>query len=137
MPEHYLVPVGQGRRFANYLIDLVSIVSIAVFIGLLCALLGFTSFIDSLDNSLMERVVGLVLSFVYYLFFEALFGRTIGKMVTGTRVVMEDGSTPSFSAILKRTLWRCVPFDGLTFLGNARGWHDEKSDTMVIRAVQG
>ncbi len=106
------------------------------FFGVLCGLLGFTSFLEALDNPLLDRLVGILLAFVYYFFFEALFGRTVGKMVTGTKVVMEDGSVPSFTAILKRTLWRCVPFEQFSFLGSPQGWHDTKSDTMVVRMTR-
>ena len=129
----YLEPAGQGRRLANLLIDSVGIMGAAISLGVICALLGFDSFLDSLDQPLMSQLVGIVLFFIYYLFFETVFGRTLGKLVTGTEVVMEDGSKPPFAVILKRTLWRCVPFNGFSFLGSAQGWHDTKSETIVVR----
>lgn len=132
-PQEYLEPVGPGRRFANYMVDVAAILTFGIIVVFICALLGFDEFIDSLDGPLMSRLVGLVLSVTYYLVMEGLFARTLGKVVTDTKVVMEDGSRPPFAAILKRTLWRCVPFDALTFLGHGRGWHDTKTDTLVVR----
>ena len=74
-------------------------------------------------------------------FFYALFmfltemiskGRSLGKLITGTMVVKEDGSLPTSTDFLKRNFSRIVPFDGLSFLGN-RGWHDSWSDTAVVK----
>lgn len=43
---------------------------------------------------------------LYYVGFEGLCGRTPAKFLTGTRVVMEDGSRPTLSALVRRTLGR-------------------------------
>lgn len=131
-PE-YLEIAGQGRRFVNYLIDLACVFLLAAQFGVILVLLGKESWLESFDNPLVDRLFTILLLFFYYLFFEGLFGRTVGKMVTGTTVVMEDGTRPPFSATLKRTLWRIVPFEPLSFLGSGQGWHDTKSDTMVVR----
>ena len=40
------------------------------------------------------------------------FGRTVGKLVSGTRVVTESGDKPTTLQILQRTLSRMVPFEG-------------------------
>jgi len=53
-----------------------------------------------------------VLVIAYYVLMEGLLGRTVGKMVTGIRVVREDGTTPpGLGAAGLRTLVRIV--DGL------------------------
>jgi len=132
-PQEYLEPVGPGRRFANYMVDVAAILTFGIIVVFICALLGFDAFIDSLDGPLMSRLVGLGLTLTYYLVLEGLFARTLGKVVTDTKVVMEDGSKPPFATILKRTLWRCMPFEVFTFLGHGRGWHDTKTNTMVVR----
>ena len=60
-------------------------------------------------------------------------GQSIGKMITGTIVVTEDGQKPSFGQILGRSFARIVPFEPFSFLGNdASGWHDKWSETKVI-----
>lgn len=128
-----LEQVSSGVRFMNYIIDVVAVLGLGFMVGVVAVLLGFDAFIESLDGPLMSRLIGVVLTIIYYLTLETLSGRTLGKLVTGTKVVMEDGSKPAFAAILKRTLWRCVPFEAFTFFGDASGWHDAKSHTTVVR----
>lgn len=80
-------------------------------------------------------VVGTYLSFaiIYYLFFESIFGRTMGKFLTGSIVVNEHGLKPDFATICKRTLCRLIPFDALSFLGKSEMfWHDSISKTYVV-----
>jgi len=72
---------------------------------------------------------------IYYLAQEALWGRTLGKLITGTKVVNEDGSKLTFGRALGRTLCRLIPFEALSFLGGSgrpRGWHDTIPKTKVI-----
>jgi uncharacterized RDD family membrane protein YckC len=65
---------------------------------------------------------------------EGLTGRTLGKLVTGTMVVDENGNKPEFSRIIGRTFCRLIPFDALSFLGEEHsGWHDTISKTKVIK----
>jgi uncharacterized RDD family membrane protein YckC len=44
----------------------------------------------------------------YFVVFEALWGRTLGKLITGTVVVDRDGRAPGFAKALARTLLRVV-----------------------------
>ncbi|MCK9426466.1 MAG: DnaJ domain-containing protein [Ignavibacteriaceae bacterium] len=69
----------------------------------------------------------------YYLLFELLFNRTIGKYFTNTKVVSNNGEKASLKAILIRTMVRLIPFEGLSFFGNNPwGVHDILSKTYVI-----
>ena len=52
----------------------------------------------------------------YYVILEASFGWTIGKLVTGTRVVRFDGDKPHFPQILGRTFARFIPFEPFSVL---------------------
>lgn len=128
-----LTRAGQGRRFANLLIDTVAIIALAAMLGAGAALLGLDGFLAAADDPLLSRVIGILLTIGYYLLLEGLLGRTFGKMVTGTRVVCEDGSMPDFATIFKRTMWRVVPFEAFSFLGDGYGWHDSRSETLVVR----
>lgn len=86
--------------------------------------------------SLFENWIffSIVTSFLYYWIFEGLFGRTIGKFLTGTKVVLVDGSRPSFLVIFERTLIRLVPFEIFSFFGTSNsGWHDRWSKTAVVK----
>lgn len=77
------------------------------------------------------QILFVAICIFYYSFSEGIFGRSLGKFITGTIVVDENGQKPSFGTIFKRTLCRLIPFDALSFLGS-RGWHDSISDTYVV-----
>jgi len=66
---------------------------------------------------------------------ELLFGRTLGKLVTGTKVVSTNSENLRFIQVFVRTLVRAFPIEMISFLGkNPIGWHDSLSKTMVINA---
>jgi uncharacterized RDD family membrane protein YckC len=69
--------------------------------------------------------------FVYFLATEALFQRTLAKLITGTKVVMLDGSKPNLDTILIRTVWRFVPLEPLFGISSGVWWHDDRSNTVV------
>ena len=129
-PPGEIVPVGKGKRFATYLIDYVCIfASIFVFSVLVTLIFGQAGInaILAINSSLL----GLIFFFVYYVIFEGIWARTPAKLILGTAVVNEEGSSPSFRAVLIRTLCRFIPFEPFSFLGE-RGWHDRLSKTHVI-----
>lgn len=73
---------------------------------------------------------------MYYFYFEAVLGRTLGKMLMGTYVVNYEGGQPTFMTVLKRTLARLIPCEYVTFLGGpTSGLHDRLSRTYVVRKV--
>lgn len=122
-----ILPASMLQRFLNNLIDgfvMYIFGAIAVQIGM-----------DVLGEGL-GLIVGIVCFFGYHLIFEALFQRTVGKMLTGTKVVSVDGGKASFRALLGRTLARYIPFEPLSFLfyGSypTKGWHDRLSGTLVV-----
>ena len=130
-------PVGGGRRLANLAIDYATYLIFSVIIG---AILGIVTTIIWGDKGIQyiqnipSFLLGVPILIGYYLFFEGLFGRTVGKFVTGTRVVNELGLRPSFKQILGRTFARLIPFEAFSFLGSdSRGWHDSLSKTFVVR----
>jgi type II secretory pathway pseudopilin PulG len=86
-----------------------------------------------IDNDIRTHDT-IISNVLYYLFFESLFQRTPGKFVTGTKVIMQDGTTPDFMHILGRSAARYIPFEALSFLFNDHpvGWHDYLSGTMVV-----
>ena len=130
--------VSSGTRFLNYIIDLVSffvvLITIGVVLGILTNLFGMTAlglWVDGLGD-LGWNVVAITVSIIYYTIMEGLFGRSVGKFITGSVVVDENGEKPGFGTIFKRSLCRYIPFDAFTFLGGSRGWHDSISDTYVV-----
>jgi len=71
---------------------------------------------------------------MYYTILEATTGKTIGKMITGTKVTNDDFSKPSLGSAFKRSLCRLIPFEPLSFFGSSSpsGWHDTITDTWVV-----
>ncbi len=65
---------------------------------------------------------------------EIIFSRTIGKMITKTRVVNLQGRKPNWGSIMVRSLTRLIPIDWFTYFKKEPvGWHDLAGDTIVIK----
>ncbi|MBJ6110173.1 RDD family protein [Hymenobacter sp. BT523] len=131
-----LVEASTGQRFGNYLIDIATFYFGCLLLGVaLGVVLGLTGHIEWLDNikGPVSNLVGIGLMFVYYFVLEVSTGRTIGKLLTRTRVVMEDGFELTTKAIFLRSLCRMIPFDAFSFLSGNAGWHDTFSKTRVVQ----
>lgn len=78
---------------------------------------------------------------LYYFTLEKLTGRTIGKLLTNTRVLSNNGKKPTAGQVLTRTLCRFIPFEAFTFIARKpqNGLHDGLANTIVIdnKAVHG
>lgn len=130
----------KGIRFANYIIDyivqILAGVAIGVLIGILSELTGNYVLYDLVvetEGRLADYVFGAIILIIYYIIIETLTGRSVGKFITKTKVVLYDGSKPKFSDILVRTLCRVIPFEAFSFLGQeGKGWHDSISKTHVV-----
>lgn len=128
-------------RFANYFIDRLIFNMSFYVIGFVLATIDnlfgiyfFTDYLMKLSevNRFLDFFVTSILFFFYTFFMEYLTkGRTLGKYITGTKVITTDGENPTIKEYLIRSLTRIVPFDGLSFLGE-NGWHDSWSETRVI-----
>lgn len=126
----------KGVRLANYLIDLLAATAVFIIlmfaIGFVYSLLGLPlDWIDTMEDW-KYNLVFCVIYFFYCTIFESYGGRTIGKLITGTMVVTEDGERPEPQNIAGRSLCRFIPFDNFSFLGNV-GWHDKISGTRVVK----
>ncbi len=131
---------SQGKRFLNYLLDLVFIVIfILVFyfiLGIILALVAPSTLSDMEEgNKLLQYLVSFIVSMIYYTSFEAITGRSIAKYVTKTKVVTEIGEKPNFKMIVIRSFCRFIPLEAFSFFFNdGSGWHDTISSTKVINA---
>ncbi len=128
-PRHpVLHDASAGRRLLNLIVDLV------VCQVLIVGIIGGTAIVGLPLNAPFRVLISFALRIVYCIVLEGLLGRTVGKLVTGTVVVRNDGQRPSFGQIVGRTFVRYVPFEPLSFLGDAAsGWHDRWSGTRVVR----
>lgn len=122
----------RGKRLGNLILDSIFFLPFAFMVGLF---LGITGLYHSLRvEEWNETLFGLIIIIIYYTLSESIWGKTIAKFITKTKVVTNDGTKPDFARILGRSLARCIPFEALSFLGsqNPRGWHDKLSGTMVV-----
>lgn len=130
---------GLGRRLANNLLDsfffLIFVYIIAVFWGTYRITAGNDiSELQSGDNLLIFRASVYIIFYLYYLLFEAITGRTLGKLITGTKVVNEFGEKPDIKTIAIRTICRFIPFEVFSYFGDEpTGWHDRLSKTYVVK----
>lgn len=114
-----------GKRFANLIIDIIAMVILSFFIGIILGSMAATE--------TMLMLASYLTYFIYYWLMEAVLGKTVGKYVTRTRVVKPDGSQPSAINILGRTFSRIIPFDAFSYLGStSSGWHDSIPKIYVI-----
>lgn len=116
---------GGGKRFLNLLIDRVAILGIFFVVGIVLVILdergvthraaNFFDEIGALEDMLMTGLAGVL----YYSCLEGTCGRSLGKWITGTKVVTVSGEPLKFGAVLGRSFARMVPFEAFSFLGSA------------------
>lgn len=131
---------SQGKRFLNFLIDGVIIRLLAFPVGFTFGVLyvivagGIVTETEDFNIRVFGWIIGIGLVVTYYIVLEGLAKVSIGKLVTGTRVISEDGTTASFGQILGRSFARLIPFEPLSFMAGdiTRGWHDSLSKTRVV-----
>ncbi len=116
-------------RFWTLMLDYVGMQLFGMVFGIGLVLSGNQAWLEELP----DLVLGIGLMLAYYVTLEATVGRTLGKLILGTRVVNLEGREPSFRQIVVRTLSRLVPFEAFSYLSDRGGWHDRWSKTRVIR----
>ncbi len=121
---------GNWRRFGTWVIDYICLIFVIVIFRVLVELLFGQAGVDVLSR-IPDLLLTLIVMLVYYCFFEGIWARTPGKFVLRTMVVSEHGDKPAFTQVAGRTLCRFIPFDGLSFFGEA-GWHDSIPKTQVV-----
>ncbi|HEY4289480.1 MAG TPA: RDD family protein [Puia sp.] len=126
-----LQQASRGKRFANYLIDLVVFY---VFMILVLGILATQGMTDLTDNRIIDRLITLICYGIFMGLYEGICkGKTLGKLITRTRAVNEDGSRISFKTGFLRGLSRAVPFEAFTaFSDPSYPWHDRWTHTYVI-----
>ncbi len=131
--DNVSLPASWGKRFLNQFLDqiFIQIIAGAIIFGGAYLNGGFG------DNPIMGIWLGLgtiSLYILYYLILEACFGTTLGKLITGTKVVNKEGNKPRFLQILGRTFARYIPLEPLSYIFGRYpiGWHDMLSGTYVV-----
>lgn len=127
-----------GKRFGHYAIDVAIIVGISyllIYLGVIEPVRNVTYSGGGFRVEYSLNLGSFVLFFGYYLLSEGLMGRTIGKMATHSYVIDEYAKKPDFGTIFIRTIFRLIPFEAFSCLGE-RGWHDTWSKTYVVSKTE-
>jgi len=120
-PSSQIKGKGFGVRAGAYIIDVIVIwlatlvISFitGVFLGIFLLIIGQDiSYVEGQAQGL-DFLLGIVISTLYFVIFEWLYGATPGKLIMGMRVVMEDGKACTFRSAFIRALFRYI--DGLLF----------------------
>jgi uncharacterized RDD family membrane protein YckC len=125
-----IIVASRVKRLINFSIDFFMIIN-----GLF-ALFSYLA-IQNAWYSFFEHHVLFWVSIIilYYLLLEGIFGRTLGKFITRTKVITINGDDPNATLVLRRTLSRLIPFEIISFMGkNPLGWHDRWSGTLVVNS---
>ncbi|MBO9564792.1 MAG: RDD family protein [Niastella sp.] len=123
-------------RFVNYIIDLISFYAIIITLIVLMTLTTWGSMIfqaiDKMDG-LTDFVILHIFYGCYMLIIEGAFkGKTLGKLITGTRVVHERRDSFSWRDALRRGCMRMIPLEYVTGCVGSP-FHDQWTKTRVIR----
>ena len=128
-----------GQRFANYLIDTIAMYFFAYGTAFLFGVVMYAA--GGIDdsgnpNSAFTGIIMLIMicfAVFYYTFSEGVSnGRSLGKLITGTRVVKFDDTDITWKDAFLRSLCRLVPFEPFSALGGYP-WHDRWTNTKVIK----
>lgn len=134
-----------GQRFLNFIIDnlfmrfaLSYASGYAVAYLLLAVAPDFLTEIAYDDRGwrfwTLAYIIGFFNYLIYYTICEKAFkGYTLGKLITGTRAIRNDGTELTIKDAILRSLSRLVPFEPFSALGGTP-WHDSWTKTMVIKA---
>ncbi len=138
----------QWQRFVNWLIDnllmrfglsYLSGTAVGMILGAVAPDFLY-SMLDSESGGpgwglyVLGYMVSILNYLVYYTLCEKLFkGYTLGKVITGTRAIRQDGGELTFKDAFLRSASRLVPFE--LFSGfSTLTWHDSWTNTMVIKS---
>lgn len=126
------------KRLLNLIIDIAAVYVIFLLLGLFAGILaafgfeGFLNWFVTIDG-FTDRVLTTLVMVLYLFVMEVTTQRSLGKFITGTIVVAEDGSKPEARKIMVRALCRIIGLEAFTFLKEKpRGWHDGAADTYVV-----
>jgi len=123
-----------ARRVVAVLIDL-------ILVGIVTSALGSVLVRSGLGA--VAGLVGLLISFGYYIYLEGNYGQTLGKMALGLVVVTEEGEAIDYGPATVRTVLRLVDVLPVLYLvgfvlvlvtDRKQRLGDIVADTVVVRA---
>jgi uncharacterized RDD family membrane protein YckC len=136
--QYILYQASGGKRFANYLVDRISFYVLwRIFAVSLSPTLVHYLYLIFHDQTLVILIWYSLYALTFVLIIAGMEtvtgGKTLGKYLTRTRAVNDDGSRITGKTALLRCLSRLVPFEAFSALGNpSYPWHDRWTKTVVI-----
>ena len=136
---------SMGQRMLNLIIDVLIVrvafgyVTSIAFVNIVNLFApDFVEYMYEPDSQITLLLVGYLISAIdwllYYTLCEKLFrGKTLGKLITGTRAIREDGTDLTLKDAFLRSASRIVPFEAFSGFGT-RPWHDTWTKTKVIQS---
>lgn len=115
-----------SHRVKNLMIDTM----ISMFLGLILFLIIIFNF-DVDQSRIVYAFVFLSARTFYYVITEYFLARSIGKILTKTKVVNKNGSRASLITVIIRSICRLIPLNPFSFLFGW-DWHDKLSKTKVV-----
>jgi len=123
--------VHQTIRFVNFLIDFIII--FILYFTIFPFLETFLSLTSQMERAIFRITTLIIFMAFYYITLEHNYQKTVGKMITKTKVVNLEGEKATLGDIVSRTFCRLIPFDRFSFFFTKNGFHDAISRTKVIK----
>ena len=130
--------VSSVVRFFHHCVDCICILIILFICLFLIA--SIFQYVLKLDFKTSEPflyfcqfVLLLIVPFFYFYLIETKYQKTIGKFLSKTSVLKENGEKPTKQDIKTRTFCRYIPLDRISFLFVKNGIHDKLSNTILVK----
>ena len=122
-----------GQRFLNCIIDVIAFYIVMMILGVILGLAAFAT--SETGGRMSGGGIQLFFLFLYFavIILEGSNGKTLGKLITKTKVVTEAGEPISYGKAFIRTLIRFVPFEFLSGFSGTTMWHDQWTKTMLVK----
>jgi uncharacterized RDD family membrane protein YckC len=83
------------------------------------------------------NILALIIIVTYYTLSEWLLGKTLGKFLTKTTVINDNGTQLNFGMALLRSIIRLIPLVQWTYVGKVSyGWPDRFTNTIVVPDIE-
>ena len=123
--QFQLKDASAGKRFLNLFFDVITLLMVIAAVNTLYIVFRF------LESDVLVRMFDLAVIFAYFWGLESALGQTVGKIITKTKVVKENGEKPQTFDLAIRSVSRFIPFEPI-IVKNKRWLHDRLSKTRVV-----
>ncbi len=122
------------QRFLNSILDFLAFFLICFIFFIFGYSLVTNGLLNSTINNLISYVTVFGFPLLNYIYLEGKYGKTIGKFITKTTVIKQNGEKITFKDAFLRTLYRLIPLEFITiFLDDGLTFHDKLSKTFVAQ----